>query len=176
MSDSTTAIIKRITRPDAAIGIVKTVIVGVEVSLFPVQMSGDDGPHLPHIGRIGIIFEVPQQFVDVVQVHVVVVHLVVAVRVAADIAVAVHLRSPLLLRPCQVHRCILRRMRNRWRNIGHLTGGICVEMAAGAVVPSQHIGQISGTPASQRHSPSHGPMKPGLSVPYSIGSRHDGRA
>ena len=107
MSHGPTIIIQRITGPDAAIGIVKAVVVRVVITLFPFQMARNDRPHLPHIGSIGIILEVPHQFVDVVQIHVVVVHLVVAVGIAADITIAVHLRTPFLLCPCQVQDRIL---------------------------------------------------------------------
>ena len=63
------------------------VAVGVVVAFLPRQMASDDWPHTMHIGRIGIVLKVPEQFIDVVEVHVVVVHLVVALWVTADIAV-----------------------------------------------------------------------------------------
>ena len=83
------------------------VTIRVVVTFLPCQMRLDDRPHLLHVSRIGIILEVPEQLVDIVQVHVVVVHLVIALGIAADIAVRVHLRPPLLLRPSKIHRRIL---------------------------------------------------------------------
>ena len=176
MGDGSPIIIKRITRPNAAIGIVKTIIIGIIVALLPFQMTGDDRPHLPHIGCIGVIFEMPHQFIDVVQVHIVVMHLVVTVRITADIAVAIHLRSPFFLSPCHIQRGILRRMRNRWRHICHLTSSIGVEMTFGTVPPSQHICQIASTPSSQRRPPAYRTMKPRHSVPSTVSCCYNGRA
>ena len=45
MGHGTTVVIQGITRPDAAIGIIESVIVGVEVTLFPFEMQLDDRPH-----------------------------------------------------------------------------------------------------------------------------------
>ena len=49
----------------------------------------------------------PEQLIDVVQVHVVVVHLVVALRITTDIAITIHLRPPSFLSPCEVEYRIL---------------------------------------------------------------------
>ena len=140
-------VVERIAGPDAAVGIVEMVAVGVEVTFLPDQMTLDDGPHPAHVGRVGIILEVPEQLVHIVQVHVVVVHLVVALRITADVAVAVHLRAPLLLSPGHVHLRVLRRMGNRGGHIGHLTLRVGIEVAHGTVVPSQHVACVGRTPA-----------------------------
>ena len=85
-------------------------------------------PHLAEIGLVGIILEVPQQLVDVVEVHVVMVHLVVTVGIAADIAVRVHLRMPLLFRARHLLFGVLSRMRNIGRDIRDLTISIGIKM------------------------------------------------
>ena len=103
VSASTAAIVECIACPNAAIGIVEVVAVGVEVALFPCQMTFQDWPHLLHVLCVGIVLEMPKQLVDVVEVHVVVVHLVVSVGISADISRGVHLRSPFLLCTCHVH-------------------------------------------------------------------------
>ena len=97
MGDGTTAIIQRIARPDAAISIIEMVAVRVEVAFLPSQVTLQHRPHLLEICLIGIVLEVPQQLVDVVEVHIIMVHLVVTVRIAADIAIRVHLRMPAFL-------------------------------------------------------------------------------
>ena len=96
VSGRTTIIIKSITCPNTTIGIVETVTIGVEVTLFPSQVALNDRPNLTHILPIARPIEVPQEFIHVVEVHVVMVHLIVTVRIAADVSVAIHLRTPLL--------------------------------------------------------------------------------
>ncbi len=176
VGDGSPAIVEGIRGPDAAVGIVEVVAVGVVVALLPGQVRRDDGPHPSHIGRIGIVLEVPQQLVDVVQVHVVVVHLVVALGVAADIAVGVHLRAPLLFSARQVHLRILRGMWNGGRHLRHLALGVGIEVADGSVLPAQHIAQIACAPACQRHAPADAAVEPRLSVPVAVGSQHEGSA
>ena len=96
-------------------------------------------PHLPHIDGVGIILEVPQQFVDVVQVHVVMVHLVVALWITTNIAIGIHLRAPSLLSSGQILCRILRGMGNHRLDARHLTLGVGIEMTDSPVVPSEHI-------------------------------------
>ena len=59
MGYGTSVIVKRIAGPDAAVGIVEVVAVGVVVALLPCQVALDDGPHLAHIVLVGIVLEVP---------------------------------------------------------------------------------------------------------------------
>ena len=72
------------------------VIVRVPSILFPSKVTGYYRPHFAHISRIGIELEVPQQLVDIDEIHVIVVELFVVVRVSADVTVAVHRRTPLV--------------------------------------------------------------------------------
>ena len=97
MSNGTTTIVECIAGPDAAISIVKMIAIGIVVAFLPCQMRLEYRPHLSHISGIGIVLEVPQQLVDIVQVHIVMVHLIITFRVSADVAIAVHLRAPTLL-------------------------------------------------------------------------------
>ena len=168
-----TVVIERIARPDAAVRVVECVVVGVEVALLPCQVSRDDGPHPSGIVQVARPAEVPQQLVHVAEVHVVVVHLVVPSRVAADVAVAVHLRAPLLCSACQVHRAVLRGVGIAWQNVSDLRGGIVVEVCAGAVGPSQAVARIGSPPSAQGHPPSVGTVQPDLTVPDAVGSCHE---
>ena len=174
MSHGTTAIIQRITGPDTAIRIVQMVTIRVEIALFPSQMAFQYGPHFLEIHLVGIILKMPQQLVNVVEVHIVVMHLVVTVRIATDIAVRIHLRMPAFLRTCHLLLGILCRMRNVSRHILHLTLGVCIEMGLGTVIPTQHITQIACTPTSQRHTPANTAMQPRFSVPIAISRHHQG--
>ena len=115
------------------------VVVGVEVALLPCQMFSQHGPHLAHVCRVGVVAEVPQQFVNIVQVHVVMVHLVVALRVSADVTVAIHLCAPFLFGAGQVHLGVVVGVRQSGGHVGHLTLGIGIEVGTGAVVPSQYV-------------------------------------
>ena len=153
MGHGTAAVIEGVAGPDAAIGVVEMVAVGIEVPLLPRQMRHDDGPHLLHIEGVGIVLEVPEQLVDIVQVHIVVVHLVVAFRIATDIAVGVHLRTPFLLGTGEVHLGILRRVGDGRLDFRHLTLGVGIEMTDGTVGPAEDITEITRTPACQGHTP-----------------------
>ena len=73
------------------------VTVGIPVTFLPFQMELDVRPHLTEIGGIGIITEMPEQLVEEVEVHVVVVHHVVATRQTTEVAVRIHPRAPFLL-------------------------------------------------------------------------------
>ena len=148
------------------------VSIGIVVSLLPSQMTGQHRPHLSHIRGICIILEMPQQLIDIVEVHVIVVHLVVTVRVTTDIAIAIHLRSPLLLCSCQLLLGILGRMWKDWGDVTHLTIGIGIEMLHSPLVPSQHITKVTCAPACQRHAPPDTAMQPRLSVPVSVCCHH----
>ena len=116
----------------------------------------------------------PQQFVYVVEVHVVMVHLVVATGITADITVGIHLCAPFLFCSCKVHSGILRRMGYNGFYSGHLTLGIGIEMGTRAVAPSQHVANISGTPTRQRHAPTDAAVQPSLSVPITVGGKDEG--
>ena len=97
MSNGTTTVVECIAGPDAAVGIVQMVAIGIVVAFFPCQMRLEYRPHLTHISGIGIVLEVPQQLVDVVQVHIVMVHLIITLWISTDVTIAVHLRAPTLL-------------------------------------------------------------------------------
>ena len=176
MGHRPTIIIQRITRPDTAIGIVKMVAIRVIVTFLPSQMTLDDGPHLAHIGCVSIILEMPKQFIDIIQVHIVVMHLVVSLRIATDITIRIHLRAPFFLGSGKIERRVLRGMRNRGFHIRYLTLGIGIEMTHGPVIPSQHISQIACAPTCQRHPPSHTTMQPRLPVPVAIGGQRQSTA
>ena len=103
-------------------------------------------------------------------------HLIVALGVATDVAVGVHLRAPPLLGPGEVQRGVLRGVRNGGRDIGHLTLGIGIEVGALTVVPPQHIAHIGRAPTGQRHTPAHTAVEPRLTVPVAIGSKSQGAA
>ncbi len=102
--------------------------VGIEVALLPLVVQLDVWPHPPHHGRVGVIAEVPHEFVDVVEVHVVVAHLVGAPRQAADVAVRVDRRAPLLEGACKVAVRILLRLGIDWRDIRDHAPGVLDEV------------------------------------------------
>ena len=166
-----TVIIQRIACPNAGVGIVQAVVVRVEVAFFPSKMQCQQRPHAAGILKVARPVEVPQQFVYVTEIHVIMVHLIVTARIAADISVAVLRCSPYLGRTCKRKGRILCRMRNRIGNFGHLTGSIVVEMSSCPVVPAQHIAYVCGTPAAQRHTPADSSMQPhALFPPNTVGS------
>ena len=172
VGDGSTVIIEGITGPDAAVGIIEPVVIRVIVAFLPVEMALQHGPHPAHIDRIGIILEVPQQFVDIVQVHVIVVHDVTTVGIAADIAIGVHLRAPGLGGTSQSLFRILRRMRNHRLHIRHLTVGIGREMRDGTVGHTEHIAEEACPPPIECHAPDDSAMQPHLSIPCTVGSSH----
>ena len=174
MGHGTSAVIQGIARPDAAIGIVEVVAIRVVVTLLPRQVALQQGPHLAHIVLVGIILEVPQQLIDIVQVHVVVVHLVVAIGITTDVAIGIHLRVPFLLSARHLLGSILRGMWDIGLDVRHLTIGIGIEVTDGSVLPSQHVAQITCAPTRQGHAPSDTAMQPGQSVPVAISSQHEG--
>ena len=174
MGHGSSAVIQGIARPDAAIGIVEVVAIGVVVTLLPRQVALQQGPHLAHIVLVSIVLEVPQQLVDIVQVHVVVVHLVVAIGITTDVAIGIHLRVPFLLSARHLLGRVLRGMWDIGLDVRHLTIGIGVEVTDGSVLPSQHVAQITCAPTCQRHAPSDTAMQPGKSVPVAISSQHEG--
>ena len=150
------------------------IAIGVVVAFLPCQMTLDNRPHLSHIDCIGIILEMPKQLVHIIEVHVVMVHLIIALRITTDITIRIHLGAPFLLGTRHIHLRVLRRMRNRRFYIGHLTLGIGIEMAQLTLIPPQHITHIGSTPTGQRHTPAYTAMQPGLSVPIAIGSKGQG--
>ena len=174
MGHGTSAVIQGIARPDAAIGIVEVVAIGVVVTFLPRQVALQQGPHLAHIVLVSIVLEVPQQLIDIVQVHVVVVHLVVAIGITTDVAIGIHLRMPFLLSARHLLGSILRGMWDIGLDVRHLTIGIGIEVTDGSVLPSQHVAQITCAPTRQGHAPSDTSMQPGQSVPVAISSQHEG--
>ena len=171
MGHGTTVVLQGIARPDAAIGIVKSIVIGVPSLLLPCQMALDYRPHLAHIRGIGIKLEVPQQFVYIHQIHVVMMKLVVLLRISAYIARAVHRRSPLVGTTRQVI-FLIHQMRFCNGHIGYLTLGVCIKVGALSVWHSKKIAHVGSSPSRQRHAPSHGSMLPHLTIPGTIGSHH----
>ena len=170
MCDSSTVIVQCVTCPDTGIGIVKAVVIRVEVTFFPSKMQRQQRPHTTGIIKVSGPIEVPQQFVYVAEVHVIMVHLVISPGISTNIPVAVLRCSPNLGRTCQCKSGILCRMRNRIRNPGYLTGGIVIKMSACAIVPTQYIAYISSAPTAQRHTPTDSSMQPhALFSPNAIG-------
>ena len=74
MSHSPSVVLQGIAGPDAAIGVVKSVIVGVEATFFPSQVTGQYRPHFAYKFQVAGPAKMPEQFVYVAEVHVVVVH------------------------------------------------------------------------------------------------------
>ena len=101
MSDRTTIIIKSITCPDAGIGIIKSVIIGIIVSFFPGKVTGQDRPHTAGVFQITGPVEMPQEFINITKIHVIMMHLIVPTGVTADITVTILGCSPLLFGTCQ---------------------------------------------------------------------------
>ena len=175
MGHCSAVVLQGIAGPDAAIGIIKMVAVGVPCAFLPIQMPPDDGPEPAHHRRVGIELKVPQQFVDVDKIHVVVVKLVVVFRCAADIAVRVHRRAPSV---CPAGQPV-GRVRQMGQHGGHardLTAGIGLKMTLLPFGPAQEVARISPTPSGQLRLPAHGSVKPRLSVPGPVGRRREDSA
>ena len=97
------------------------------------------------------------------------VHLVITIGVATDVAIGIHGRAPALGGTRQVEHGVLRGMRDNGRHINNLTLSIGIEMAHRPILPTQHIAQIAGTPTCQRHAPADTAVEPRLTVPVAIG-------
>ena len=174
MSYGSSTIIKCVRRPDATIGIIQVVAIGIEITFLPSEMALQYGPHLHHVSPVAVVLEMPKQLVDIVQVHIIVVHLVIAFRIATDIAVRVHLCAPLFSGTSQVLFLVLCRMNLCGGHLSDLTLGISIKMTPGPVSPAQHVAQITSTPACQRHAPANATVQPGFSIPVAVSSHHQG--
>ena len=119
MRHGPTVVVEGIAGPDAAITIVEMVAIGIPVALLPFKVQLQCWPELTHECRIGIILEMPEQFIDIVEVHIIVAHLSVIIRQLADVAVAIHRSAPLLSRTSQILGCILGRMRIDGFDVAH---------------------------------------------------------
>ena len=166
----TAVVVECITRPDAGVSVIESIVVGVVIQLLPGKVSGNYRPYFSHIIQITRPIEMPEQFVDVAQIHVVVMHLIGSVWISADISVTVLRRTPFFFRACEVQYTILSRMWDDKRNICHLTGCIIVKMSACAVVPTETITGVCRSPARKLHSPAYCSVKPHLAIPNSISS------
>ena len=79
MSNCSAVVVEGIAGPDAAVSIVEMVSVGIPVSFFPFEMEFQRGPEFTHKCSIRIVLEMPEQFIDIVEIHIVVAHLSVVV-------------------------------------------------------------------------------------------------
>ena len=174
MGDSPSAIVEPVACPDAAVGIVQSVAVRVEVALLPCQRALDDGEDALRISPVASPLKMPEELVDIVEVHVVMVHLIVSARVAADVSLTVHLSAPAFLSPCQPLLGVLRGRGNGRFYVDNLRCRVCIEMAAGSVVPAQDVACICRPPSCQRSAPANGSVQPRLPVPDAVGSSHEG--
>src|SRR5262245_55216403 len=82
VSNTTTAVLQRVAGPDRGIGIIKTVVIRIEVPLLPRKVPFDQRPHLSYIGGVAGPIKVVEQLVDKHQVHVVMMSPDVAIWVA----------------------------------------------------------------------------------------------
>ena len=176
MGNGTAIIIEGIACPNAGVCIVKPVIVRIVVELFPSEMAGKEGPHAAGVIQITRPVEMPQQFVDIAKIHIVVVHLIIAAGVTADISIAVLRGSPLLHRACQGEGCVLSRMGNGVRHVNDLTGCIGIKMRTYTVVPTKGIAGICRTPATEGHTPTDSAVQPDFTIPNAIGCHSKGTA
>ena len=149
------------------------VAIGVEIAFLPFQMQFQQREHLAHVCGIGIIAEMPKQFIHIVEIHVIVVHLVVAVGITTDIPIGIHLRAPFLFRTGKIIGFVLRRMRIDGRYIRYLTLGIGIEVGNGTVVPSQRICYVCGSPSCQWHSPTDTTVQPRFAIPQTISGSYE---
>ena len=168
---SAAVVLEGIACPYTTIGIVKAVVVGVEITLLPSKMRFQYRPHTAHIVHISRPVEMPQQLIDIAKIHIVVVHELLLIGITGNITVAVHLRSPFLQSPSQIERTVLCRMRNDRFYLGNLRSGITVEVFPCPVVATYGIARISGTPTVQRHTPTNGSVHPHLGggIPNTVG-------
>ena len=79
MGNCSAVVIEGIAGPDAAVTIVEMVSVGIPVAFFPFEMEFQSRPELTHECSICIVLEMPEQFIDIVEIHIVVAHLSVVV-------------------------------------------------------------------------------------------------
>ena len=166
-----TVVLQGVACPDTTISIIQSIIVRVPSILLPSQMPLDDGPHLAHISGVGIKLEMPKQFINIHEIHIIMMELIVLFGIAADITIAIHRRTP-LIGTTRKSLFSIHQMRQGNRHIRHLTLGISTEMNALSVLHTQEITSIGSTPAIQRHTPTHCAMIPHLAIPCPIRS-HD---
>ena len=172
VGDGAAVVVEGVAGPDAAVGVVEMVPVGVEIAFLPLVVQHDVRPHLAHELRIGIIAEVAHHLVDVVEVHVVVADLVGAARGVADIAVGVHRRAPLALGAREVVLRSLLGMLVDGRDVGHHRGGVGRKMGPGAVVPAHHVARVGAAPAQVMVAPAHGAVQVADAVPDAVTGMH----
>ena len=104
MSCLSAIVLKGIRSPNTAIAIVKAIVVGVKGILLPGEVPLQARKDFAGIIHVAGPVQVPQQFVEKNQVHIVMVHDIRPVGAPADIAIAVHRRAPLFrgTRPIQL--------------------------------------------------------------------------
>ena len=176
MRHCSTVVIKRIAGPNAAVSIIKMVSIGIPVTLLPFKVEFQRGPKLPHECCIGIVLEMPEKFIDIVEIHIVMAHLSVIIRQLADVSIAIHRCAPLFGRAGKVLGRILGRMRVDGLDVAHHASGVSTEMTKLPIEPSCHIAHITTSPAGKWCAPSDTTMHPRLPIPQAIGSSHQGGA
>ncbi len=169
------AIVEAVAGPDAAVGVVETVVVGVKDTLLPVEMPLDGRPELAGLLQVARPVEVPQQRVDIDEVHVVVVDLLRVVGVAGNVARCEHGVARLLGGAGEVLLRVEHGDALVHFHVDKLRGRITGKVSVLPVVPSEHVARIAGTPTGQRHTPADGSVLPhaALLVPDAVGGGGD---
>ena len=170
VSYGTAVVVEGIACPDTGVGIVKTVIIGIIVELLPGKMTSKYRPYTTGIFQITGPVKMPQEFIYITKIHIIMMHLIVTTRITTNISVTVLRCTPLLYGTSQSKGRILCRMWYRIGYLSHLAGSIGIEMRTGTIVPPQSIACISCTPAAKGHTPTNGTMQPDFTIPNTIGS------
>ena len=174
MRDRATAVIEGVAGPDAAVGVVEMVAVGVEVAFLPVEVQLDNGEKLTHRGGVGGMTEMAQQCVGIDKVHVVVRHLVLLAGAAADVSVAIHGCAPAFFRAGKVEHRVLARMLEDGGNVCDLVGCVGAEVCQRTVVKPEGVTGVCTAPAQVRCAPSNRAVQPCLAAPDAVGSHGKG--
>ena len=89
----TATVLQGIARPNGSIRIIQSVVVGVEISFFPSQMSLNYRPHFFHKTGVASPFEMTQHLVEKNQIHIIMVGNRIVVGSAADVTAGKQCRS-----------------------------------------------------------------------------------
>ena len=168
-----TTVLQCITGPDGGISIVQIIFIRIKISGFPIQMPFDDRPGFSDECRIPCPIKMPEQTININQVHVIMMGLHgLSIGQSADVPTAEHSYIIFLPTARKMHG----RIGYNWANsrTGELRQCIGIKMNFCPIVPTQWICCIRAPPTIQPHAPANSTMHIGRSFPNGIGCNAEG--